>query len=86
MTKKLKDSVMDELLLKSFGKHIKELRAKQSMSQEDLGLKADLDRTYISGIERGLRNVSLLNIIRISKALNISLQELMNFEMSGNNE
>ena len=73
---------MDEFLLKSFGKHVKELRLKQSISQEDLALKADLDRTYISGIERGLRNISLLNILRLAKALDTSPDILMKFEMT----
>ena len=57
--------------LLAFGQHLKQLRLKQGLSQEQLGLIAELDRTYISGIERGVRNVSLSNIFRIAKALDL---------------
>lgn len=59
------------------GKRIRELRTKAGVSQEKLGELADLDRTYISGIERGERNVSLLNIVEIARALKISASELL---------
>lgn len=72
---------MHEFLLKSFGKRVKELRLQKSISQEALALKADLDRTYISGVERGLRNISLLNIVRLAKALDTSPELLMKFDM-----
>lgn len=74
---------MDEQVLKSFGSHLRAIRQSEKISQEDLAAKADLDRTYISGIERGLRNVSLLNIVRLAKALNVSLSDLMQFEQRG---
>lgn len=70
---------MEKKLLKSFGKHVKEIRLIQKISQEELALKAELDRTYISGIERGLRNVSLINIVKLAKALNISLTAIVDF-------
>lgn len=71
---------MEEQLLKSFGKHLKDIRISLKISQEELALKADLDRTYISGIERGLRNVSLINIVKLANALNISLTEMVDFD------
>ncbi len=71
---------MEEQLLKSFGKHVKAIRLSQNISQEELALKADLDRTYISGIERGLRNVSLINIVKLANALNISVTAIVDFE------
>lgn len=77
---------MDEYILKSFGLHLKAIRQSQKISQEELAAKADLDRTYISGIERGLRNVSLLNIVRLANALGISPQTLMQFELRGEHE
>lgn len=80
MTLKLKVKVMEEQLLKSFGKHLKDIRISLKISQEELALKADLDRTYISGIERGLRNVSLINIVKLANALNISLTEMVDFD------
>ncbi len=63
-------------LLVGFGLHLKKLRLDRGLSQEQLGLIAELDRTYISGIERGVRNVSLTNIFRIAKALNVQAAEL----------
>ncbi|WP_395007663.1 helix-turn-helix domain-containing protein [Undibacterium sp.] len=62
--------------LLAFGQHLKQLRVAQGLSQEQLGLIAELDRTYISGIERGVRNVSLANIFRIAKALDVPVAAL----------
>lgn len=64
------------LELIEFGLQLKALRKERGLSQEQLGLIAGLDRTYISGIERGVRNVSLINIFRIANALNVSAQDL----------
>lgn len=55
--------------LDHFGKNLRKHRLDKGLSQEALAEKADLDSTYISGIERGVRNPSLLSIIRIAKAL-----------------
>lgn len=54
-----------------FGKNLKELRLKKSYSQESLAARAGLDRTYISGCERGVRNVSIVNIYKLAKALGV---------------
>lgn len=70
---------MDRLILKAFGDRVKEIRLEQNVSQEQLGALAELDRTYISGIERGLRNVSLINIARLAVALNVTPAELFQF-------
>lgn len=59
-----------------FGLHLKRMRMERRLSQEELGLIADLDRTYISGIERGVRNVSLTTIFRIAKALDVPVSAL----------
>lgn len=67
---------MSNQLLIGFGLHLKKLRLERDLSQERLGMLAELDRTYISGIERGVRNVSLTNIFRIAKALNVPTAEL----------
>jgi transcriptional regulator with XRE-family HTH domain len=63
-------------LLVEFGLRLKKLRLNRGLSQEQLGLIAELDRTYISGIERGMRNVSLINVFRIAHALNVPIAEL----------
>jgi transcriptional regulator with XRE-family HTH domain len=79
----MKNIIMEKELLKSFGQHVKNIRLTQKISQEELALKAELDRTYISGIERGLRNVSLINIVKLANALNISITEIVNFDGMG---
>lgn len=60
-----------------FGQRIRELRKARGLSQEAFAAECGLDRTYISGIERGKRNVSLRNIQIIARALGISMSELM---------
>ena len=60
------------------GQRIKELREQANMSQKDLAYNADLDRSYIASIENGQRNVSIVNIEKISIALRITLKELFN--------
>lgn len=60
-----------------FGLKVRELRLLKGLSQEDLADLAGLHRTYIGGIERGERNVAFLNIVRLAKALEIPLSDLM---------
>lgn len=60
-----------------FGQRLRELRKAKGLSQEAFAVECGLDRTYISGIERGRRNVSLRNIEVIAGTLGISLTELM---------
>src|SRR3954453_21546264 len=60
-----------------FGQRVRELRKAKDLSQEAFAGVCGLDRTYISGIERGRRNVSLRNIEIIAKALGSSISELM---------
>ena len=62
---------------KKFGKRVKLLRIEKGWSQEQLALTADLDRTYVPGIEAGNRNVSIVVIEKIANALNIEIQVLM---------
>jgi transcriptional regulator with XRE-family HTH domain len=65
----------DDVLV-SFGRRVRERRKAKGLSQEALAAAARLDRTYISGIECGKRNVSLRNIEAIAKALGSSISEL----------
>ncbi|OGO80227.1 MAG: transcriptional regulator [Clostridiales bacterium GWC2_40_7] len=60
---------------KLYGERLKAFRKKEGLSQEDLGFKSSLHRTYISEVERGRRNISIVNIARIAKALDLSIKE-----------
>lgn len=59
-----------------FGKAVRARREKMGVSQEEFAHICGLDRTYIGGIERGERNVALVNIEKIAKGLRVSLSEL----------
>ena len=61
------------------GKRVKELRNKLGISQEELADRAQLDRTYITSVECGRRNISIVNIEKLAIALNISLSEFFKF-------
>jgi transcriptional regulator with XRE-family HTH domain len=67
---------MQKEILKRFGSKVKEFRLNQNLSQEELAHKANLHRTYIGMIERGEKNITLLNIEKIAKALVINMHEL----------
>lgn len=60
----------------NFGLSVRSQRNKQNLTQEDLAALCELDRTYIGSIERGERNISLVNIHKIATALNINIKEL----------
>ena len=59
-----------------FGKALRQRRNRLGVSQEAFADMCELDRTYIGGIERGERNVALVNIEKIAKTLRISVSEL----------
>ena len=65
-----------EPALRKFGDNVRSRREAQDLSQEKLAERADLDRTYLSGVERGVRNLSILSAVRIAKALKTSASEL----------
>jgi transcriptional regulator with XRE-family HTH domain len=68
---------MKNNVLKRFGNNVKKLRKSMGWSQEILAEKSGLHRTYIGSIENGGRNVSLINIERIAKALQVGCAELI---------
>jgi len=68
-----------------FGIRVKELRARSGISQELLAERAGLDRTYMSGVERGERNISIVNIEKIAAALNVSIEYLFSSERFSTN-
>lgn len=57
------------------GKRIKELRLQKKLSQEQLALKAEIDRTYMTSVENGKRNVSIILIDKIIRALDTTFEE-----------
>lgn len=59
-----------------FGRVIRRIREAQGINQEEAAERCGLHRTYYSGIERGVRNVSLMNIERVAKGLKMPLSEL----------
>lgn len=61
----------------AFGLAIRELRSVRGISQEQLGHDSGLHRTYVGGIERGERNPSLANILKIAEALGVPPSELL---------
>jgi len=65
-----------------FGERIRTLRKAQKLSQQGLAEKAGLHYTYIGAVERGERNISFDNIVRIADALGISLRELFCFPIT----
>lgn len=64
-------------LLEAFGKRIRDLRKEKNISQEALALKSNLDRTYVSDIEKGKRNVSLLVLEKLAGGLEVELSDLI---------
>ena len=62
---------------KAFGLKVQQLRKETGMSQERFALSIDMDRTYLASVEAGKRNISLCNIEKIAKGLNITVSELL---------
>lgn len=64
------------LSLQLFGDHVRRLREERNWSQEELADRCELHRTYIGGIERGERNLGVLNVLRIANAFGIEPSRL----------
>ncbi len=63
-------------ILIAFGNKVREIRKRKGLSQEELSYKADLHRTYIGMIERAEKNITLSNIEKIAKALDVDIKTL----------
>jgi transcriptional regulator with XRE-family HTH domain len=59
------------------GRNVRRLRQQKKLTQEQLAFEAEIDLTYVGGIERGKRNPSLLVMVRIAKALSVNLTKLL---------
>ncbi len=64
------------MIKSEFGSRVRELRKLNGYSQEKFALKIDMDRTYLASVESGKRNISLENISKIAKGLNVGMEEL----------
>lgn len=61
----------DSALVQTFSRRLKFLREAAGLSQEELASRSRLDRTYVSGCERGIRNPTLISLERLAYALNV---------------
>jgi len=66
-----------ENTVKKFGRKVREIRLEKKMSQGNVAKILGVHRTYISGIERGMRNPSLITLEKIAKALKVSIDNLI---------
>ena len=64
-------------VLKAFGAGVRRLRRAKGMSQEELAFRSGLNRTYVGAVERGERNIALLNIRRLAEALGCPPADLL---------
>lgn len=69
--------VADKIIIETFGRTLQEARKDKGWSQEKLAEMADLDRTYISSVERGHRNISIINIYKLAQALDVIPSSLL---------
>jgi transcriptional regulator with XRE-family HTH domain len=63
-------------MLIKFGEKVRSLRKERNLSQEELSFRAELHRTYIGMIERAEKNITLINIEKIAKALDVDIKKL----------
>lgn len=73
-------SKSEKAYLEKIGNRIRELRLDADLSQEKLSFACELDRTYLGSVERGERNISVINLRKIAQALNIEVSALLNVE------
>ena len=71
-------NLQDRAFLRALGDRVRDRRTEQKLTQTELGDKCGLHRTFIGSVERGERNVSILNLRQIARALRASMAELLN--------
>ena len=77
-TKRLeKYSKSDQRIMAVFGRNVRKLREEAGLSQERLAEMTEVHRTYVSGIERGRQNISLLTMEKLAKAFSVNIEELL---------
>lgn len=75
----MSDTPISTCPLRLFGSRLAELRKQKGWSQERLALESGLARSYLGGVERGQRNIALVNICRLAEALELRPMELLDF-------
>lgn len=75
---------MDSIILRNIGDKIREIRLQKKLTQKELAFILDIEISQITRIETGKINTSILNLIKISKALEIDIKELFNFNIYKN--
>jgi transcriptional regulator with XRE-family HTH domain len=73
----------EQSYLSQLGARIRKLRKARKLSQEALAFEAGLDRTYVSSVERGERNIAVLNLAKLARALGVEVAELLGEEGVG---
>lgn len=68
---------MQESICKEVGKRIQRYREKKGLTQEELAFQADLHRAYVGQIERGEKNIGVINLQKIAKALGVKMSRLL---------
>ncbi len=71
------DTLDEQAILAQFGKQLRQLRLAAGLTQEALALRSGLDRSYVGQVERGERNVALINIVKLASALRAEPGELL---------
>lgn len=69
------------MIRKLVGFRIKEIRKNKGLSQEQCALNSEIDRTYLAGVESGKRNISIINLEKICKSLNIKLKDFFDSDI-----
>lgn len=70
----------EQSYLSQLGARIRKLRKARELSQEALAFEAGLDRTYVSSVERGERNIAVLNLAKLARALGVEVSTLLQEE------
>jgi len=74
----------EEALCKAFGENLAKVRRSLGWSQDNLAREAGLARSYVGDVERGMRNIALVNIVKIADTLNVGVEALFEFRKPSN--
>jgi len=72
---------INNLVLRSLGYHLRQIRQQKQLRQKTVAKLCEMDSGSYSNIENGKRNITILTLVKISKVLNVSLTEIMSFEL-----